>query len=284
MRRVRRFKRFTLVELMTVLAIVMILASMMFPSLAAALRKARAIRCIGYLTPWYTAQMMYSSDFDSWFGGVYVWGLAEQVHVKTGWKYNNVAAFARYLDKEYMECPARTDSHPNDLTWPPPNVNKNMHFDYWVFMGSTSRCLDSSPDTPAATYWAPGGWTDVYWDGVRDLGFGAATRATELIRPSSVMAMDRLWTQETANLNVPGCTMSGPPVSLGSNHCGIYWKAGYQYSNHRASNGQMGEGANFLCFDGSAIWVSYDAGDDWQYYTQDYYRIMMAPTDEIFNR
>ena len=274
---------------MTVLAIVMILASMMFPSLAAALRKARSIRCIGYLTPWYTAQMMYSSDFDSWFGGVTVWGLAEQINVATGWKYNNVSAFSRYLDKEYLECPARDDPHTNNITWPPPNLNKSMHFDYWVYMGHASRAGNTDPALPGGSdqYWLDGGWTNVYWDTVEPDGFGPAVRTNDLLRPTSILMMDRMWTQETVDLNRPGCDpMIGPPVSINYNgHCGTYEAMpGYKYSNHRASNGQMGEGSNFLLFDGSAMWVSYDSGDDWQYYTQDYYRIMMAPTDEIFNR
>lgn len=72
----RRVSRgFTLIELLTVIAIISILASMLFPSFAKARAKAEAIDCISNLSNLGKAIQMYSSDYDSLAPG----------HDKTTW-------------------------------------------------------------------------------------------------------------------------------------------------------------------------------------------------------
>lgn len=56
--------QFTLIELLIVIAIIAILASMLLPTLNQARERARAIRCTGNLKTFGTAEQMYANDFD----------------------------------------------------------------------------------------------------------------------------------------------------------------------------------------------------------------------------
>ena len=58
-------KRFTLVELLIVITIIAILASLLLPALGRARSKARAVVCMGSIKQQLTAAFSYSSDFDS---------------------------------------------------------------------------------------------------------------------------------------------------------------------------------------------------------------------------
>lgn len=55
---------FTLVELLTVIAIVCILAALLYPSMQSSLAKSRAMRCVGNLRQLYAAALAYATDHD----------------------------------------------------------------------------------------------------------------------------------------------------------------------------------------------------------------------------
>ncbi|HZT41701.1 MAG TPA: DUF1559 domain-containing protein [Chthonomonadaceae bacterium] len=63
----RRNKAFTLIELFVVIAIIAILAAILFPVFAQAREKARAISCLSNIKQLGTASMMYTQDYDEQF-------------------------------------------------------------------------------------------------------------------------------------------------------------------------------------------------------------------------
>jgi prepilin-type N-terminal cleavage/methylation domain-containing protein/prepilin-type processing-associated H-X9-DG protein len=59
-------RAFTLVELMTVLAIIALLAALLVPGLAKARSKVRTVSCVANLKQWGLATMLYASDHDDY--------------------------------------------------------------------------------------------------------------------------------------------------------------------------------------------------------------------------
>ena len=65
-----RVKCFTLIELLLVITIIAILASVLLPALSKARDKSKQICCIGNLKNWTTAEQMYLGDFNACFSPV----------------------------------------------------------------------------------------------------------------------------------------------------------------------------------------------------------------------
>src|SRR5208337_4791716 len=63
----RSTKGFTLIELLTVIAIIAILASILFPVFAKAREKAQATVCTSNIKQLATAMLMYCTDYDNRF-------------------------------------------------------------------------------------------------------------------------------------------------------------------------------------------------------------------------
>ena len=114
----RRRVRFTLVELLVVIAVIAILAGLLLPALNSAREKANSIRCVNNLSQLMKGQQLYASDFDDHFyfvsniaGTVYYWtdmlnGMRKYVpdgrvffcssNSKSPKEYNNWKAYGMY--------------------------------------------------------------------------------------------------------------------------------------------------------------------------------------------
>jgi type II secretory pathway pseudopilin PulG len=68
------FKYFTIVELLVVISIIAILASMLLPSLSRSQELAKDIKCKGQFRQYGTALFMYADDYNDSLGGVFVHG------------------------------------------------------------------------------------------------------------------------------------------------------------------------------------------------------------------
>jgi len=100
--------KFTLTELLIVIAIIAILASLLLPALNSARQKAKGIQCAGNLKQFSTATVMYSQDFNDFSvclsstGGNSIWQIALRPYV--GKKISTLSSVNRNWGKLY--CPA----------------------------------------------------------------------------------------------------------------------------------------------------------------------------------
>lgn len=77
-----KWKYFTLIELLIVIAIIAILASMLLPALNQARERARSLRCLNSLKTWAGASILYSNSYnDYWLPRQYMVGGGE----RRGW-------------------------------------------------------------------------------------------------------------------------------------------------------------------------------------------------------
>lgn len=86
-------KRFTLIELLIVIAIIAILAAVLLPALNSGLEKARTASCVGNQKQIYTAMAMYMNDFDAYLpppftGSTRTWALQLLCYLNPNAKYS----------------------------------------------------------------------------------------------------------------------------------------------------------------------------------------------------
>jgi len=91
---------FTLIELLVVIAIIAILAAILFPVFARAREKARQASCSSNIKQLTLAMLMYLSDYDQRYVGVYEWGLPGQ----RWWWMHHIQPYVK--NHQLFECPS----------------------------------------------------------------------------------------------------------------------------------------------------------------------------------
>jgi len=113
---------FTLIEMLVVISIIGILASMLMPSVSKAREKARRVYCMNNLRQIHNAVLMYVADYDDWMppkcqgefptaGRTYVWQHGPDRF------FSGCLLDSGYLGtRKVMYCPSRTVLDTNDAT------------------------------------------------------------------------------------------------------------------------------------------------------------------------
>ena len=147
----RRYS-FTLIELLIVIAIIAILASLLLPSLNRARDQARKIQCVGNLKQLGVGSLMYSNDYNDWFAGpdssLYVGGVACTIRT-SNWvtlvmgyvdnRVNDWTSYKRYYQYNgtafkgggVVRCPAMTLTLTNGVA----DVSARYNFISYMMMG-----------------------------------------------------------------------------------------------------------------------------------------------------
>ncbi len=133
----RAAPRFTLIELMVVITVIAILASLLLPSLHRAKEKARTLICSANLKQIQMGESMYWGDFDSWFSRGSAWAqLLGPDYTNTPAKYHKWDGYGEY--RKYQKA------HP----WKCPLVYKGSSWQYYgegiIYMNAGDRVGDYS--------------------------------------------------------------------------------------------------------------------------------------------
>jgi len=227
-----QYSGFTLIELLVVVAIISILAAILFPVFARARESARRASCLSNLKQIGLGMMQYVQDYDGRYTGIYTQGNTntgpDGKKFSTGGKWFWPQLIQPYV-KNYQVffCPSTTNPiGSNDATLAPElsSVYDNYGINYQIKDGgpdaSPGRSESSVPDA-AGTY--------MFMD------FGTYSFTSSWIIPAT----------RTSNYALPGAG------KLGST-CAITTNTRYQAD---CESGRHFDGVNVAFFDGHAKWL-----------------------------
>jgi len=113
---------FTLVELLVVIAVIAILASLLLPALASAKLRAQRVNCVSNVKQLTMAGLIYFDDMEEWIGPIQ----SDPNFSQGDWMY---ALLTYYGHKEALFCPATQDNgYPNNAMNPPGTADSAWHW------------------------------------------------------------------------------------------------------------------------------------------------------------
>ena len=130
----RKNHPFTLTELLTALAVLAILVSMLLPALAKAREKARQVQCLNHLRQLAWAMQGYADD---WHGRLapYVTNAPRDAHPGLNW---TAWTFPYHQNPGILVCPATTSGKPPETT--PDGFRKYDGSYGWNYDGTQGNC------------------------------------------------------------------------------------------------------------------------------------------------
>lgn len=136
-RRHREGMRFTLIELLIIVAIITILASLFMPSMTLAKRQARLLQCESNLRQIGIGLLSYCGDYNEYAPACYPNGCLNGGDVKTTWVYllyNSIESKKTFslsyywnpsIGPKWALCPEKT------LAWPYTKTDPRYHYYFW---------------------------------------------------------------------------------------------------------------------------------------------------------
>lgn len=200
----RRSHGFTLIELLVVVAIIAILASILFPVFAQARERARQASCISNLKQWGAGMAMYKSDYDDTYPLAYGWferpdiGWLDMVSIETpagwvgydtvgGWSTEDATQLANGMSAAWanslmpyikswkiLTCPSATIYRSPQMVDFYPKPKKTPQTTTYNYNGYLMALSDSQVSWPSGLM--------LMWEGQADSAYLGHARSLPLLR------------------------------------------------------------------------------------------------------